>query len=105
MKDHQKHPIVRQPLLTAVLDPSKTSSRVEIKRIDFQPGQQTGLHFHRCPVLGYVAKGTVLFEVEGQAARTLQAGDAFFEPAGKKILHFDNASATEPMTFICFYLL
>lgn len=37
--------------------------------------------------------------------KTLKAGDAFFEPANTKILHFDNASAIEPMTFIAFYLL
>ncbi len=37
--------------------------------------------------------------------KTFHAGEAFFEPAGKTILRFDNASSTEPLTFICFYLL
>jgi hypothetical protein len=35
----------------------------------------------------------------------LPAGSAFFEPADKKILRFDNASLGEPATFIAFYLL
>jgi quercetin dioxygenase-like cupin family protein len=68
---------------------------VEAKEIEFEPGQQTGLHFHPCPVVGYIAKGTVLFEVEGEAPQTLHACDAFHEPANRKILHFDNASATD----------
>jgi quercetin dioxygenase-like cupin family protein len=97
--------IVRKPLLTAVLEPAKKAERVEIKEIEFKPGQATGLHLHPCPVMGYIAKGSVFFEVEGEVAKTLKAGDAFFEPANTKILRFDNASETEPMTFIAFYLL
>ncbi|MGH7068087.1 MAG: hypothetical protein ACREEU_09935 [Acetobacteraceae bacterium] len=36
---------------------------------------------------------------------TLHEGDAFYEPAGTTILHFDNASERESLTFIAFYLL
>jgi quercetin dioxygenase-like cupin family protein len=56
-------------------------------------------------VTGYIAEGSVIFQVEGEAAKTLKAGDAFFEPANTRIVHFDNASATQPMAFIAFYLL
>jgi quercetin dioxygenase-like cupin family protein len=101
----QSEAIVRQPLLTAILDPAKSTNRVEVKKIEFKPGQATGLHLHPGPVTGYIAKGTVLFQVEGQPPSTLEAGDAFFEPPGIRILHFDNASTTEPMVFIAFYLL
>jgi quercetin dioxygenase-like cupin family protein len=101
----QNEAIVRQPLLTAILDPAKSTDRVEVKKIEFKPGQATGLHLHPGPVTGYIAKGTVLFQVEGQPAVTLKAGDAFFEPPNIRILHFDNASTTEPMVFIAFYLL
>jgi len=101
----KKDVIVRKPLLTAELDPSKTTSRIEVKEIEFRPGQATGLHTHPCPVMGYIAKGEVIFQVEGEPEKTLKRGDAFFEPPNKRILHFDNASATEAMTFIAFYLL
>ena len=37
--------------------------------------------------------------------RFLSAGSAFYEPAGKVILRFDNASPCEKMRFICYYLL
>lgn len=97
--------IVRKPLLTAILDPAKLTSRIEVKEIEFKPSQATGLHLHPCPVTGYIVKGPVFFQVEGEAVKTLKAGDAFFEPANARILRFDNTSATEPMTFIAFYLL
>lgn len=36
--------------------------------------------------------GNDYFQIDGQPARTLMTGDAFYEPANAKILHFDNAS-------------
>jgi hypothetical protein len=36
---------------------------------------------------------------------TLQAGDAFLEPANVRIPHFDNLSETEAAVFIACYLL
>jgi len=55
-------------------------------------------------VVGVVTEGSFLFQPEGEPARTLKAGDGFFEPAGTKILHFDNASATAGATIVAFYL-
>ena len=97
-------PIVRHPLLTAVLEGGKRVDRVEIKRIMLGAYQKTGLHLHPCPTVGHVSEGVILFQVEGQPARQLRTGDAFHEPANARILHFDNARA-EPATFIVYYLL
>src|SRR5262244_3818038 len=97
--------IIRKALLTAGMEGGRRVDRVEIKQIDFVPRQQTGLHLHTCPVVGYIARGTVLFQIEGEPPRTLKEGDAFHEPAGARILHFDNASDRDPLTFIAFYLL
>jgi quercetin dioxygenase-like cupin family protein len=97
--------IVRKDLLTAIIAAGKDVSRVEIKQIDFAPGQRSGSHLHPCPVVGYVARGTILFQIEGRPAESLQAGSAFFEPANVKIPHFDNASSQEPAEFVAFYLL
>jgi len=97
--------ISRKPLLSALIEGGQFTDHVEIREIRFGPGQQTGLHRHPCPVLGYVAKGTILFQVDGEPAKTLCEGDAFFEPANRKMLHFDNASRTEPAAFIALYLL
>lgn len=79
-------------------------SVVEIKEITMPEGQAAPRHLHPCPVVGYVVSGSVLFQVEGEESRILKAGDAFFEPKDKTILHFDNASKDTPLHFVAFYL-
>ena len=77
-------PIVRKPLLDAVIAPDKMVHTAKMVSIDFAPAQKTGAHRHPIPVVGYVVKGSITFQIEGQAARTLAAGEAFFEPADAK---------------------
>jgi quercetin dioxygenase-like cupin family protein len=92
---------IRKHLLTATL----ADRVVEVQQIQLPPGQATGLHLHRGPVLGYIAAGTIRFQIESGPMQVLQPGDAFYEPANTRMRHFDNASATEPAIFIAFYLL
>jgi quercetin dioxygenase-like cupin family protein len=100
-----KDTIVRRHLLSAALG-SRTVTQVEVREIIFAPGQQTGRHSHPCPVVGYIAEGTALFQREGEPeAQTLKAGSAFHEPADAVIARFDNASSSQPMKFIAYYLL
>jgi quercetin dioxygenase-like cupin family protein len=61
-------------------------------------------HLHPSPVIGYVVKGKVLFQIEGEEKKILKEGDAFYEPRNKRILHFDNLSSNEPLTFVAIYL-
>jgi quercetin dioxygenase-like cupin family protein len=56
-------------------------------------------------VVGYIAEGTAVLQVEGEAAVTLAAGSAFHEPARATVVRFDNASDTAPMRFIAYYLV
>jgi quercetin dioxygenase-like cupin family protein len=95
--------IERRALLTALIEGNKLVQRVEVKPIDFEPRQRTGLHLHPCPVVGLVVKGQIAFQVEGQQRRIPEAGDAFFEPANAKILLFD--AMDDPATFVTYYLL
>ena len=78
---------------------------VEAREIIFQPGQRTGRHLHPCPVVGFIAEGAAILQVEGEAAVILSAGSAFHEPAQATVVRFDNASETAPMRFIAYYLL
>lgn len=96
--------ITRRPLLSTTLDNKKVTS-VDVREIVFEPGQETGLHKHPCPVFGYIAEGEAVLEVKGRRPQELPAGSAFHEPAETVILRFDNASSEKPMRFICFYLL
>lgn len=90
-------------LLTAKFD-SRRVAQVEVGDFHFKPGQTAPIHTHSAPAVGYVAKGTIIYQVEGEAPRILRAGDAFFEPVGPRILRFDNASATEEAIFLDFNL-
>jgi quercetin dioxygenase-like cupin family protein len=78
---------------------------VDVREITLAAGQKTGRHLHPCTVVGYIASGTAIYQIEGEPAQTLQAGGAFHEPANTVISQFSNASNTEPLTFIAFYLL
>src|ERR1700744_468016 len=97
--------VKRTDLLSAQLEADPAIQRVQIKRIDLAPGQAVGLHRHPCPVVGYIAAGTIRFQIEGEKPFDLHAGEAFLEPKDATIAHFDNASDSEPASFIAFYLL
>jgi quercetin dioxygenase-like cupin family protein len=96
--------IQRKQLLTAVLGNRNVTS-ADVREIRLEPGQQSGRHLHPCAVLGYIIAGTAVYRVEGETARTLPAGSAFYEPADTIIANFGNASDTQSMTFVAFYLL
>jgi quercetin dioxygenase-like cupin family protein len=96
-------PVARTSLLTAVIEGAKTVERVEVKRIDMPPNLPSGLHLHPCPVVGVITEGSILFQVEGQPARVLKPGDAFFEPANTRVPHFD--AQEQGASFVAYYLL
>src|SRR5580658_2564763 len=91
-------------LLTAAMG-SRHVTSADVREIRMEPGQQGGRHLHPCAVLGYIVEGTAVYEIEGQVAQTLAAGSAFYEPADVVIANFGNASDTERMNFVAFYLL
>ncbi len=99
--------IAQQKVSRRVLLSEKLASRplsaVNATEIIMEPFLKAGLHQHPCPVVGYVAEGTLLFQIKGEEAKTLKKGDVFYEPANTAISHFDNAS-DQPLKFIAFYL-
>ena len=90
-------------LLTANFE-SRKIIKIEAGDFHFVPGQVAPIHTHAAPAVGYVAKGQILYQVEGEKPQLLREGEAFYEPAGPRILRFDNASATEEAIFIDFNL-
>lgn len=90
-------------LLTANFE-SRKVVKIEAGDFHFVPGQVAPIHTHAAPAVGYVTKGQILYQVEGEKPQLLREGDAFYEPAGPRILRFDNASATEEAIFIDFNL-
>jgi quercetin dioxygenase-like cupin family protein len=78
---------------------TRSVDQVEIGDFHFAPGQLAPRHTHVAPVFGYVSKGSIYYQVEGQEPVLLKTGDAFYEPVGPNIVHFDNASKTEEAVF------
>jgi len=68
------------------------------------PRQKAPPHLHPCPTMGVVTEGAIVYQIEGQAAQHLKAGDAFFEPAHARVARFDNDGDT-PAKFVVHYLL
>lgn len=96
--------IVRKELYKANIG-TQPVSMVDVREIVFQPKQMTGLHRHPCPVISYVAEGTIKFQIRGEKMQVIHAGQVCYEPAGAIVEHFDNASDHEPAKFIPYYLL
>lgn len=85
--------------LSVRFEPRKVA-KIQAGDFHFRPGQIAPVHTHDAPAVGYVAKGVIIAQVEGSEPQFLRAGDVFYEPAGPRIMRFDNASPTEEAIFI-----
>lgn len=80
--------------------PPRQIDIVEVGDFHFLPGQVAPLHNHKAPAIGFVAKGSIIYQIAGHKPQILNEGDAFYEPVGPSILRFDNASASEEAIFV-----
>jgi quercetin dioxygenase-like cupin family protein len=96
-------PITRTLLANAQLPDTKQVSRVEIRRIRILPGHAAGVHVHNGPVVGSIVEGSVAYQIDGEAASVLEAGDVFYEPEGVRILRFDPGA--DGVTFLAYFPL
>jgi quercetin dioxygenase-like cupin family protein len=60
-------------------------ARVTTVEVAYEPGQASPPHRHPGPIFGYVLEGELELALGDEAARTLKAGETFYEPTG--ILH------------------
>jgi quercetin dioxygenase-like cupin family protein len=51
-------------------------------RVDFDPGYTAPRHMHFGEEIIYVLEGTIEYRIDGQAPRTVKAGEVLFVPAG-----------------------
>jgi quercetin dioxygenase-like cupin family protein len=80
MLDHLQPPFVPSPL-------EVMTTTVSLPPAD--PG--TPPHRHSGPVFGYMLEGEMLFELEGEPERVIQAGESFWEPGGD-VIHYQAAN-------------
>jgi len=78
--------------------------KVTLVEVTYGPGEYSHAHSHPCPVVGYVIAGAVRMQVKGEAETIYKAGDTFYEaPHGVHAVSA-NASATEPATFLAYFV-
>lgn len=71
-------------------------------RVDIAPGILAPNHSHPGEEIIYVLEGTFVYEIEGEAPKTLKAGDVLFVPAGKvhSAKNIGSTNAAELATYI-----
>ena len=72
-------------------------------RSEFQPGAESGRHFHPGEEMGYVLEGTLELTIDGQAPKTLKAGDVIFTRAGA--IHNAKNTGTGTLKVLSTYVL
>ncbi len=95
-------PVTRTVVLDAAI-PSRTVSRVEVRRIRMLPHHPGGLHVHNCPVFGILETGSVVYQIEGEQPKVLRAGEVFYEPQDARIARFD--ALEDGVTFLGYFLV
>ena len=70
---------------------------------EFIPGGAAGKHTHPGEELGYVVEGTLELLIEGQPARVVKAGEAFFVPAG--VVHDGRNIGSGPAKVLATYIV
>lgn len=68
--------------------------------VSYEPGGASETHRHDAHVFVYVLEGSIVMQLKGQPAVTLQAGQTFYEKPGDVHVVGKNASATEPAKFL-----
>lgn len=84
------------------LDPAHL--QVTTVEVTYPPGGASTPHSHPCPVIGYVLKGAVRMQVKGGTESIYRPGDSFFEEPNGVHMVSKNASATEPATFLAYFI-
>ena len=71
-------------------------------RVDFDPGYVSPRHTHPGEEIIYVLEGSLEYQVEGQATRTYNAGEALTVPAGvvHAVRNVGSGNAAELATYV-----
>jgi quercetin dioxygenase-like cupin family protein len=75
-----------------------------IELVDFAPGEASEIHRHNADLFVYVLEGTVVTQLEGEAPKTLTAGQVFSESPTDIHVISRNASATKPAKLLVFFV-
>jgi quercetin dioxygenase-like cupin family protein len=78
--------------------------RATVVEVNYAPGEADKSHSHPCVVIGYVAQGTIRFQVKGEPETVYRTGDSFYEAPNGVHQVSANASDKEPAKLIAFFI-
>jgi quercetin dioxygenase-like cupin family protein len=75
--------------------------------VTYPPGGASTPHHHAKSafIYGYVLSGVIQSQVEGEPAKTLTAGESFYEPPGAHHVVSRNMSATQPAKLLAVFVV
>jgi len=78
--------------------------KVTVVEVNYAPGEADKPHSHPCTVIGYVAQGSIRFQVKGGLESVFKAGESFYEPPNGVHQVSANGSTKEPAKLIAFFI-
>jgi quercetin dioxygenase-like cupin family protein len=75
-----------------------------VVEVNYAPGEADKPHSHPCAVIGYVARGSIRFQVKGGTEAVYKTGESFYEPPNGVHQVSANASDKEPARLIAFFV-
>ena len=72
--------------------------------VEIAPGESVPKHRHKSDVFVYVLSGTIVTQAQGEPAKTLHAGETFFEAPADIHLDSRNPSNTVPTRLLVFFV-
>ena len=100
---HSGSDTATSPLVTVVSShdapPVPATAELMTIHVALPPGSAgTPPHRHSGPAFGYVIRGEMLFELEGEPERVIPTGGSFWEPGGDRIHYQDANNSLDTVT-------
>ena len=99
---HAQESAVSALFRTDVADAS--NQEILVLEVTYPPGVESASHRHNAHTVVYVLEGTVIMQVDGSEAKTLGAGEVFYETPEDVHSVSKNASDTEAARILVFFL-
>jgi quercetin dioxygenase-like cupin family protein len=84
-------------------DVSVPGREAVVARVEVAPGAKAGRHTHPGDEISYVIEGTAQLLIDGQAPRTVKAGESFIIPAG--VVHDAHNDSDAPIKLVGVYVV
>lgn len=81
-----------------------SNQEIVVLEVTYPPGNKSSSHRHNAHTIVYVLEGSVIMQVEGGEAQTLEPGDVFYETPEDIHSVSMNASETESAKILVFFL-